>query len=300
MSRTTKTIGLILFYAILLLGAKAVSMTLVSHVYLRASNAPSSMDLLQKVDELVQANQVLTYGVCSLLLALALHFLHPLSTTNWKHILPHGWITAKLRPSAARASVFAIAWIASAALSQNLSYLGVYINIDEILVSIMTTVAFVGAFFSMSIVEEFVLRKKIEVNVEHYYGKAVAILASSACLLVIKSIQFELTWLSILNVILLNVLLSQFSRSGPHTHLHTHDAVRSGNFLAVLLVFWHILFGLPLFDQDMPGIFLLRTNSETTVSEWISGGTQGPEGSLVLTVLIVVYLFFPHLKRRHE
>lgn len=282
-----RTLGMIAGYIATFWLVRLVFLTMVTFTFVRQ---PERMSL-QKIGDVVRANQVLTYGFAALLFVITLHLLHPLTRTSFSQVFHWKELKTSFAPNALNGLILALVLIAGSTLGGHMSYLGLYMKFDEVMMAIATALFFGIFLFFIVLVEEFILRVAFEPKLyEHFSLTGVAIVSSLTALL-LKSIQYDLDWIAILNLGLFNLTLSIIARTEK-------TFMASTSFAGAFLVVTHIIFGLPFMGQDMPGLVLLRGANEEGLASLLSGGSSGPESGLVFTVLLIIYLYLPQIRSK--
>src|SRR5258708_322303 len=83
-SSTLRALGLIAGYMICFWFVRLVFLTIVAFTFTRSADTSESM--LQKIGDIVRANQVLTYGFSAILFTVLLQILQPLTRTQFKQV----------------------------------------------------------------------------------------------------------------------------------------------------------------------------------------------------------------------
>jgi hypothetical protein len=287
-----RTLGLIFGYTLCFWAVRLGVLTIIAYTVAHDSIGAG---MLQRIGDVARANQVLTYGFAAAAFVLLLHLWHPLTRTQVKQVFNFQELRSKFAANALAGAVLAAVLITGSTLGGHMSFLGIYMKFDEVVISVSSSMIFGVSLFVMVIVEEYIFRSALEPRIIDFYGEAHAVLPaaliSSAFYLMIKCIQFDLSWVSAINTVLFNLTLSMIARS-------ERSFMASAAFGGTFLVLVHVVFGLPFMGQDMPGLFLLRATSEDGISQLISGGLAGPEAGLVLTVLLVIYMYLPQIRSK--
>lgn len=280
-----RTIAFYLGYLFFLWLSHLVMITLVTYTITR------SHESLHRVDDFMRANQTLLFGFAALAFAVLMQMLHPLTKTKLSQVFHFASVRKFSAVQLLSGFVLAAVYLAGGLLTHHLSWLGIYMSFDEVAVSMVSMVVLSTALFFLITVEEYVLRQALEPELERHVSRRATLCISTVCFLGIKILQFDVAPLQLLNLALLNMNLSLIARN-EKSHL------ASAIFSSAFLISVHAFFGLPLFGQDMPGIFLIRTSTEDSLNTLLSGGTAGPENGLVLTVLLVVFYFLPQVRSK--
>lgn len=257
---------------------RLIVLTIVTSLYV------SSSDAMQRVDTIIRANQVFIYGFAAALFLIITKILQPLTYPHVHDILQ---LKALHKSSFVwlNGLILGLVYVVGTTVGGFLNYLGFYIHFNEFVFSTTIMILLGFSFFTLILLEEYLLRKKIELQIETFfnnkYRKYYALLISSALFLIIKSLQFNLTWLEFINFFLLNYLLSKMSKKYSFHH--------SALFCSVLFFLLHGVLGLPFLGEDMPGIFLFRILDDNTLAFWLAGGQRGPLAGLIMSLLFIVY-----------
>lgn len=280
-----RAIVLVLTYFLIGRAARLTFMTISTYFYIQGSGN------LNEIGDLVRANAVLIYGVSSGIFAAVLKLFYPITTTSVQDILGTNNKSSLFERNSpffvglARGMTLGAALIAGTLLGGHLNYLGFYTKIDELLLSFVSITFFTISIIAISLVEEFLIRVNLEREASTHFGPFVGILSSLLVFLFIKYFQFNLELVSFCNLGILSILLSQLARK-YNSHL------APAGFLTGCFFVLHALCSLPLFGQDVSGLFLLRTSSETGVGAYLSGGFSGPENGIVFTLLLLLMIIW--------
>ncbi|MEW6058259.1 MAG: hypothetical protein AB1540_16775 [Bdellovibrionota bacterium] len=281
--------GFVMGYAVCFWFVRLFIITIVAYNFVRLSD--SSPLALQKIGDIVRANQVLTYGISAIVFVSLLHALHPLTRTRFHEVFNLKSLKDHFLPNALNGAILTVVLLVGTTLGGYMSYLGVYMKFDEVLLALGTATLFAAALFALTLVEEYMLRQVIETTLSQKMSTIKVVAVSSAVYLGVKLLQFNLGYIEAMNLVLLNITLSMIART-------ERSYLASASFSATFMMLVHIVFGLPFMQQDMPGIFLLRAASDEGLASTLSGGAIGPEGGLVLTVLLMIYLYLPQIRSK--
>ncbi len=268
-----------------------VVLTMVTYIFVRQETG-IERDSLQKIQDLIAANEILAVGAAALLYTLALHAFRPLARTSWSDIWALRKNSAHLGPSLLHGVIIGAITLIATASGGYLSYLGFYLRVDEIALSSLTIFFFSAAVLMTALVEEYIFRACLEPVLSKRLSLGSTIAISTAMYVCTKAFLFDISAVVALNLALLNISFSLFARA-------------RGTFVASALLYFglfttmHFCFGLPFFGQDMPGILLLRPDSASsepgTLGYVLSGGSWGPENGLIFSALLVIALYLPQL-----
>ncbi|MGE4234243.1 MAG: hypothetical protein AB7F43_13015 [Bacteriovoracia bacterium] len=276
-----RILGMWLGYLMCFWFLRLIFLTIVTYSMVRTH------EFIQKVGDFARSNLIPTYGIAALLFIGILHMLYPLSTTSVSKIFQISTFRKNFAQNAFSGTILGIVLVAVLLVSGHLQYLGVYVQMDELVFTFLSILFFSLSIILITIVEEYILRENIEKLVN--YPLWVAPILSSFCFLVIKWNQFELHWVEALNFVLINLVCSRM-----------RSYVSSSIFIFSFLLVLHILFGLPFLGLDIPGIILFHfVPSQVPVDSmtWIDwSSSRGPESNLIFTTLLIVYLYLPQFR----
>jgi hypothetical protein len=250
------------------------------------------------VGDVVRANRVQTFGIAALLYVTALQFLYPLTSTTWRDVLPRLDLRTYFPAGLATGSVLSVAMLVGATLGGYYSILGFYTKIDELVAAFIANLFFCSCLFTLCVVEEYVLRGRIEPyvlgllsrdKVPTHLRKPLAAAGVTVLFVLLKDLQFDLEPIEALNMVLLSFCLSR-AKSDTGSHL------ASAGFEAGFFAMSHAICSLPLFGQDVAGMMLVRATEEKGMGAWLAGGTQGPENGFLLTILLGLFVFQKKLR----
>lgn len=171
-------------------------------------------------------------------------------------------------------------------LSGKGTFLGVYIT------STLGTPAFplfFLNFFSLGILlflEEFLVRHKWLKALDGIYRPLETVFIIGTAATLIKMIQFELSTIEIINIFLMNLVLTFYTMRSQKCH-------RGIGFLMALVLLLHCLAGLPLWENESPSFFIFKPMDRQ--HEILFGGASGPFGGLALFTVMVVFLVASYL-----
>lgn len=284
-NQLTRTAALYVNYLLFQWLSHLIVITLVTYAITRTNES------LHRVDDFMRANQTLLFGFAALIFAVLLQVLHPLTKTRFLQVFDFASVQKFSAVQLLSGFVLATVYLAGGLLTRHLSWLGVYMSFDEVAISMVSVLILSAALFFLITMEEYILRRALEPELEKRFSRKATLAISTLCFLAIKALQFDIAPLQAINLGLLNLNLSMIARSEKN-HL------ASAFFGSAFLITVHAFFGLSLFGQDMPGIFLIRTSTEDSLNTLLSGGAPGPENGLVLTVLLVVFYFLPQVRSK--
>lgn len=285
----SRALGLLAGYLVCFWFMRLVFLTFVTYLVVRTSD--NSSGALQKIGDVARANQSLVSGFSAFFFVVMLQILQPLTRTGFKQVFHFKELKRVFAPNALNGLILTGVMVAGTTLGGHMSYLGVYMRFDEVLLSLVSSIIFGSSLFALVIVEEYIFRQVIEKKFSEYVGALGVAALSSALYLFVKYVQFELNWVLAVNLVLLNLTYSMIAHGERHY-------MASASFAGTFMTITHVIFGLPLMGQDMPGILLLRASSDEGLGSLLSGGAAGPEGGLVLTVLLVIYLYLPQIRSK--
>lgn len=283
----SRAIGMVVGYLFTLWLVRLIFLTFIAFSFVRSPERAA----LQKIGDVVRANQVITYGTAALVFVLALQVLQPLTRTSFRQVFDLQLLAQRFAPNGLNGLIFAAVLVLGTTLGGHMSYLGFYMKFDEVVLTLTSAGLFALFLSVMVLVEEYVLRAVLEPRIGDSFGAFATLGISTAAFIGIKYLQFDLGWAEVLNLALLNLTLSIIARAEG-------GYMSSASFCAVFLILVHLVFGLPFMGQDMPGILLLRSSADEGLGTLLSGGAAGPESGLVLTVLLLIYLYLPQIRSK--
>lgn len=285
-SPTLRIAGLLAGYVVVCWLTRLVFITLVTYFYLQ-NHSP-----LQDVGDVVRANQVLIYGLAAAFFVAALQMLYPLTSTRWNDVVPQKELKPSYVPGLTTGAVVAAALLLGTSLGGYYTFLGFYIKFDEVLPSFLSILFFCASLLSFTLVEEFIFRGRLEPLLDRVlardqiparFRKPLVLACAAALYVIVKDLQFGLEPLEAVNMALFSLALSKVKQE-------TGSSLASGGFAAGFLICAHAFCSLPLFGQDVAGLILVRAPEDKGFSALLSGGSQGPENGLVLSVLLGIYV----------
>lgn len=285
----SRAFGLLVGYLACFWFVRLAFLTLVTYLVVHTSDSPQGA--LQKIGDVARANQSLVTGFAALFFVVTLQVLQPLTHTSFKQVFNFRDFRQFFAPNALNGLILTAVMVVGTTLGGHMSYLGIYMRFDEVLLSLVSATIFGLSLFAQVIVEEYIFRQVIEKKLAEHLGALAVAGISCVLYVIVKHVQFELDWVQVLNLVLLNLTYSMIAHGERHY-------MASASFAGTFMTITHVIFGLPLMGQDMPGILLLRASSDDGLGSLLSGGAAGPEGGLVLTVLLVIYLYLPQIRSK--
>ncbi len=279
-----RAIGMLIGYILCFWAVRLLFITLTTYVYMR------SQESIQKVEIVVHANIILAYGISAFLFIVILHMMFPITKTRFSDVFSLNALRTYYVPNALPGLTLALVLVFGSLIGKHFHWLGIYLKFDEIFFSIVSVLSFSAGAFVLITVEEYIFRQVLEKRFRGFLSTIPFLLFSTALYLIIRGLQFDLTWLEAVNLGIFNYILSNLAKQENH-HL------ASASFAATYWVILHTLFGLPFLGHDTPGLLLLRPISHPSVS-LLSGGDRGPENGLVLTVLLIISLYMPRFRSK--
>lgn len=255
--------------------------------YLVSASDKTGSDFGNTVNEISSQYLLLAFALAALLISLTTWFADRALYRQdpfWNSPLKPFWQLDRLTKrellrGLASGSIAVLVYLFLFTLSGQLSFLGIYITST---VGTPVFPLFFVDFASLIVLvigEEFIFRHKIQKQLLARLPTSAAILLTTFLYLVVKNLQFQLTWLDILNLALLNFALGFFYLKSSRTH-------RGLGFLLSLLCFFHPVAGLALWDTEGPSFFLFKPIGKT--SELLAGVNGAPFSGLGLTVILVM------------
>ncbi|MGE3261889.1 MAG: CPBP family glutamic-type intramembrane protease [Bacteriovoracia bacterium] len=276
---------ILLFYLIATQVAQTLLYTVVA--YLVSATDKTGSDFGNTVNEISSQYLLLAFALAALLLSVttwladrALYRQDPF----WNSPLKPAWqldrITKReLLRGLSSGAIAVLVYLFLFTLSGQLSFLGVYIT--STLGTPVFPLFFVdfAALVVLVICEEFIFRHKIQKFLLGRLPAGLAICATTAAYLFVKNLQFQLTGLDCLNLVLVNLALGFFYLKSGRSH-------RGLGFLLSLLCMLHPIAGLPLWETEGPSFFLFKPIGKG--SELLAGLHGAPFSGLGLTSILVM------------
>jgi membrane protease YdiL (CAAX protease family) len=271
-------------YAIAVEAAHLLLITTVTSFVLLAGR--NGLELSNVVNEISSQYTFLAYALAALLVALTLFFTDRAlyrKTAFWTSESKKAWHLERqskqefFRGASTGLLTIAILLVLLHAANQ-ISFLGVFITstfgTPVFPLFLVDTLALIVIIFS----EEYIFRQKIMRSLQLHMSNAHANVLTSLLYILLKLLQFELEWIDVLNLFLLNLILGFFSFKSGRFH-------RGLGFLLVFFVGIHLFAGMPLWQHISPSVFLFKHVSKASV--YLSGGDAGPMASVgMLSILI--------------
>jgi len=285
--KTTKGfLFLFLFYA----GASQLAQTLLYTIvaYLVAATNKSGTEFGNTVNEIAVQYQFFTYSLAAISTAFILWKAdQSLYRSDFFWNEPHKpfWQLSRaskmeLVRGLSSGLIALIVYLSLFLISGKGTFLGVYIT------STLGTPAFPLFFLnficlgSLLLLEEYLVRHKWLLALGNTYRPLTTVIIISLASTTIKSIQFELTSLDLVNIFILNLLLTFYTLRSQKCH-------RGIGFLLSLVWLIHCFAGLPLWENESPSFFIFKSLDRQ--HELLFGGANGPFAGLALFTVLVVF-----------
>lgn len=256
-----------------------------SYVLLTAKNGT---DLPNTVNEISSQFVFFSYALGALLVSLTLWFGNRAlygKSSFWNEGKKKFWelsreIKTNLSRGAGSALLIVLLLVLLLLATGDILYLGLYITsaigtavFPLYLMDVLSLVTFIFC-------EEYIFRYRLLGGLQQILPPTYAVAGASLAYVLIKWIQFDLTAIDILNLLLLNATLGVF-------YLRTGRVHRGLSFVLVFYGVLHSFLGLPLFSQQGSSFLLLKHNAQTG-SAWLTGADAGPLGGLAMTSLLLL------------
>ncbi len=188
-------------------------------------------------------------------------------------------------------TLIAVVLLSALTAAGHVNYLGVFLT------STVGTPTF-PLFFSdlISLItfvacEEYIFRHRMLPDLLRSLGPHAAVLITTLFYLAIKYMQFPLTGIDIINIVLVNFTLGYFYLKSEKPH-------RGLALWASLTAALHSIAGLPLWGQTSPSLFLFKHS--TKASDLLTGGISGPMASVGMTCILVIIFFGAYFSWRSD
>lgn len=279
---------LFLFYA----GASQLAQTLLFTIvaYIVAAADKSGTEFGNTVNEIAVQYQFFTYSMAAIFTAFVLWKAdRALYRMNFFWNEPHKPVWQLSRASkmellrgCASGFIALFVYLALFLLSGKGTFLGIYLT------STLGTPAFPLFFLNffclgaLLLLEEYLIRHKWISALGTTFSPITTAFLISFSSTIIKLIQFELTTIDLVNIFLLNLLLTFYTLRSQKCH-------RGVGFLLSLVWLIHCFAGLPLWENESPSFFIFKSLDRQ--HELLFGGANGPFAGLALfTVLLVFFV----------
>lgn len=129
--------------------------------------------------------------------------------------------------------------------------------------------------------EEYIFRHKILRMLRQQFDPVIAMLLAGGAHILVKALQFELSYLDYLNLALFNLAVGFF-------YLRNERAHRGIGFALALTFMLHPIAGLPLWENESPSFFLFKANARN--EDVLFGASSGPFAGLALASILSVFV----------
>lgn len=247
---------------------------------------------LQDISEVSSANELLVVGYSALAFLLITRRFYPLLTMIPPGQLSPTRVLPQFIPTFLRGLLLGFTVAAVYVAADYYEYVGAFMQVDETISMLLSISVRSFAIISMVIAEEYLLRKiflnRISNRVSPVYASALSALAFA----LLKSFQFDLSWMQLITLTLIGFLLSLRC-------LAEGDFLKGAGLWAGLLVAFHPLLGLPIFGNEFSGVFVIQFQNPVDTLGYggsrrlisiLTGGIGGPLSSFALQLVLTIYV----------
>jgi hypothetical protein len=288
MKKYRATIGAVLFYLFVSKIVHTMLVTSITSFVLMTSKAGS--DLPNTVNEIASQYVFFSYAIGALLVSTTLWFGNRAlyyGSEFWNEGDKKFWQLSRetkgnLWRGAGSAALLVLLLLALFYIAEQVTFLGLFITS-----AIGTDVfpLFLLDFISLLVLvvcEEYFFRYRLLGRLSTQISQFNAALVSTVVYILVKWVQFDLTYVDISNLFLLQMAMCFYFLGSGSAH-------RSLSFLAVFYGILHPIAGLPLWNQIGPSFFLFKHNAAKS-NAWLTGADAGPLAGFGMSGVLVLLL----------
>lgn len=272
---------------------------------------PSRHPRFEEISELFFSNEIVIVGYAALAYLGIWRFFTPIVRGILPHLrwsispptLPRTGSAARefaqtLWPGMAQGLITATGILTALLLSGTYRYLGLFMQLDEAPLALLSFMLRAGAILSLCVCEEMVFRGTIFKMFQGKVALVLSVAATSFLYLAAKTAQFDFSWMQGVSLLLVSAALC--------VRIHSGDPLlRGAGFLAALLVLFHVCFSLPLFGSEFTGPILIKSSTiESELPElfarFLTGGAGGPFSSFAFQAILVVDILRHAVQHRRK
>jgi hypothetical protein len=176
-------------------------------------------------------------------------------------------------------------------VARQINFLGLFITSTVGTPVFPLFIANTAALFCLIFAEEYIFRFKILNSLCLTLQPVHAIALHSVAYIFVKYVQFDLMFMDMINLFLLNMCLGFFQIKSGKMH-------RGLGFLIVLFGFTHTLAGLPLWQHISPSVFLFKHSTRNSV--YLTGGDAGPMASFGVSGILLFLFISSYISWQRE
>jgi hypothetical protein len=292
---------LTLLYAVWCVLSHLFSVTFVT--YFVAAAARGTTARFEDINEAYASIEFGIYALGAMIFVVMLKVLNSLPVhapgERWQEFFTVARFEKRFLPGFLNGSVLAGGIILAFLLSGFYQYLGFFVQIDEGPIALAQLSFRVACLGTLVYCEEFIFRGRILRNLRaHSRGTADdlwAILFTAIFYTAIKFIQFDLSWMQGITLLLLSVSLAIRT-------LSEKDFIFGAGLLTALLVILQPLCSLPIFGNEFSGFLMVKyqslaanphgvawnfANTRGEILRFLSGGEGGPLAAFAFQLLLL-------------
>jgi hypothetical protein len=295
-----RAVILTLLYAVWCVLFHLMSMTFVT--YFVAAAAHDTTARFEDINEAYSTIEFGIYALGSVLFVLMLKILNPLPVyapgERWQEFFTVARFEKRFLPGFLNGSVLAGGIILAFLLSGLYQYLGFFVQVDEGPIALAQLSFRIACIAVLTYSEEFIFRGRILRNLQAYSQGAVhdlwAIFFTGIFYTGIKFLQFDLSWMQGITLLLLSASLALRT-------LSEKDFIFGAGLLTALLVILQPLCSLPIFGNEFSGFLMVKyqalasnphsvewtfANTRGEILRFFSGGEGGPLAAFAFQLLL--------------
>lgn len=252
----------------------------------------------QDITDVFGANELPLVALGAFLFLVLLRALNPITATTTDEIFTFFRLRKRFLPGFGIGSALGLGIIAAVLVSGSYRYLGVLIQMDEIVLSMISIAFRIVTLVILVYCEEFIFRYKVLNGLRAVMGDPAAAVLATLAFCWVKFWQFDLGIAQLTTLFLIGIAVSVRT-------ITEADFSKGAGYWAGILVVLHPIFSLPILGNDYQGIFLIRyqnpeliTASTSQLSRFLTGGAGGPLSSIAIQLVLIVDIVQGILKNK--
>lgn len=280
-------------YLIWILITKMLFLTLAVYLFVSSSSRTNGFD---EIHDWVSSNELTLTAASSLLFVLILRSSAPSRSATWSELFSQERLIKRFTPGFINGALIGLVVVGSLVAAGFSHFLGLYLQAEEATLTLLqifirTLSCIVLAYCESYLFNQRWLSKlRPLMRSDHW---VIALL--SLAYVTIKAIQFDLSWVQLFTLFLIQILLS-------YRKTIDGDFGQGAGFVAGMWVVFHPLMSLPILGNTVSGLWLVRPATAPGFPEewsrWVSGGIGGPLSSPILQIIIFALIVRALLQNR--
>ncbi len=234
-----------------------------------------------------EINDVLVAGEIGFLAVLSWSFVAIMRRSTVPGGFEEFWMRFRIKidflPGIIRGSALAFSLSLAFVFSDQYRYLGFFLEWEDIFISILPVLIRAASLILLVYCEEFIFRQKLLNTLRKCFSEFEAVLLTSLAYCILKIIQFDI------NIIQMSAVFWVSMALGFQAILR-HEFVWGAGFWSGILLVFHSILSLPLWDNEFSGLFLLQFRGDhEEFNSLLHGGVFGPMAGIVFQMIFVLF-----------